>query len=297
VEGEDPSETTGQGGEESHQQGDGEGSSGETGEGDEKTSGEDQPGEQTSGSGGSGEDPVVKEEIVQPPPQEEVSEATQPNEETKYAPVGDGSEASGHSEPALNEEDKDSTLTEPVSETVIAPTELSAAGTTGQTDLIAPIVGAPEEPPPPSGAAAVETRLSAAKAASSFGCELAELGGLSGGDCGASWLATPTLISASGETLATAATALAPTAALAPTGGDDGGSAVIGNRPSGPTPGPAPGGGSGASSAGGSGLAPSAFLTLAALLLLAAPHAMRRLRLSGLPWRTAFFVLIPERPG
>jgi len=39
------------------------------------------------------------------------------------------------------------------------------------------------------------------------------------------------------------------------------------------------------------------FLTLIGLLLLAAPRAMRRLRLSCEPWLTAFFVLIPERPG
>jgi hypothetical protein len=48
---------------------------------------------------------------------------------------------------------------------------------------------------------------------------------------------------------------------------------------------------------GGSGMGLSTFLTLAGLLLLGAPRAMRRLRLSCEPWLTACFVLIPERPG
>jgi hypothetical protein len=80
-----------------------------------------------------------------------------------------------------------------------------------------------------------------------------------------------------------------------PAGHGHGGSAVAG-PPVGPAPGPAPGGASG-SSAAASGLALSGFLTLAGLLLLGAPRAMRRLRLSCEPWRTACFVLIPERPG
>jgi hypothetical protein len=63
-----------------------------------------------------------------------------------------------------------------------------------------------------------------------------------------------------------------------------------------PVPGPGPGGGSGSSAMGGSGLGMAAFVTLAGLLLLAAPRAMYRLRLSSRPWLTAFFVLIPERP-
>jgi hypothetical protein len=73
---------------------------------------------------------------------------------------------------------------------------------------------------------------------------------------------------------------------------------VVGGRPpGGPAPGPAPSGTSGGAAAGGSGVAFSGFVTLAGLLLLAAPRALRRLRLSFRPWLTAFFVLIPERPG
>ena len=41
----------------------------------------------------------------------------------------------------------------------------------------------------------------------------------------------------------------------------------------------------------------SGFLIFAGLLLLAAPRVLRRLRLACQPWLTAFFVLIPERPG
>jgi hypothetical protein len=36
---------------------------------------------------------------------------------------------------------------------------------------------------------------------------------------------------------------------------------------------------------------------LAGLLLLAAPLAMRRLRLANAPWHLAPFVLIPEHPA
>lgn len=80
-----------------------------------------------------------------------------------------------------------------------------------------------------------------------------------------------------------------------PPDGGHGGSAV-GGPPAGPAPASAPSGASGAA-AGGGGLALSGFLTLAGLLLLGAPRAMRRLRLSCRPWLTACFVLIPERPG
>ncbi|HEY5046155.1 MAG TPA: hypothetical protein VII53_09900, partial [Solirubrobacteraceae bacterium] len=70
-----------------------------------------------------------------------------------------------------------------------------------------------------------------------------------------------------------------------------------GSRSVTPPPGQAPGGAFGGSATGGSGVALSSFSSLAGLLLHAAPRAMRRLRLSCRPWLTAFFVLIPERPG
>lgn len=57
-------------------------------------------------------------------------------------------------------------------------------------------------------------------------------------------------------------------------------------------PGGASGAGTGASTA-----TSALYLALAALLLLGAPRALRRLRLTGEPWLTASFDLIPERPG
>jgi hypothetical protein len=62
------------------------------------------------------------------------------------------------------------------------------------------------------------------------------------------------------------------------------------------SPGPGPGGVS-ESTVAACGFALSIFLTLAGLPMLAAPRAMRRLRLASEPWRLAPFVLIPERPG
>jgi hypothetical protein len=62
------------------------------------------------------------------------------------------------------------------------------------------------------------------------------------------------------------------------------------------SPGPSPGGAS-ESTVAACGFAVSIFLTLAGLSMLAAPRAMRRLRLASEPWRVAPFVLIPERPG
>ncbi len=68
-------------------------------------------------------------------------------------------------------------------------------------------------------------------------------------------------------------------------------------NPSLPSPSPSgPAGVSGAG-AGASGFGLLLFSTLAGLLLLAAPRAMRRLRLASEPWRQAPFVLAPERPG
>jgi hypothetical protein len=90
--------------------------------------------------------------------------------------------------------------------------------------------------------------------------------------------------------MGTAARAVAPAAGRS--GGSPGGSGPIG-----PPPGPTPGGTFGGAAGGGSGTALSGFPAFAGHLLLGAPLAMRRLRLSFQPWLTAFFVLIPERPG
>lgn len=63
-------------------------------------------------------------------------------------------------------------------------------------------------------------------------------------------------------------------------------------------PAPSPGGFAPASSASaGGGLSAATFLVFAALLLLGAPRARRRLRRTGASWRLAQFSLIPARPG
>jgi hypothetical protein len=63
-----------------------------------------------------------------------------------------------------------------------------------------------------------------------------------------------------------------------------------------PSPAPAPGGASPATGAV-AGTSIPIFLTLAGLLLLAAPRVRRVLRLLGESWRLSPLALIPERPG
>ena len=90
----------------------------------------------------------------------------------------------------------------------------------------------------------------------------------------------------------------APAAASTDTtpGGGGHSHSVVGSPPAGPAPTGPPSGGSGASAPGGSGLGLAGFIGFALLLLVAMPHAMRRLALSFEPWLTSFAVLIPERP-
>ncbi|HEY4428912.1 MAG TPA: hypothetical protein VGN08_11975 [Solirubrobacteraceae bacterium] len=132
---------------------------------------------------------------------------------------------------------------------------------------------------------------------SKLSCELSALEGRMPPTCGPGLVASERLLSSSPVGYASGSDSLEPGAATgAPVDGGHGGSAVL-RLPASPGPGPAPSGVSGGSAAGTSGLALSGFLTLAGLLLMAAPRALRRLRLSCQPWRTACFVLIPERPG
>jgi hypothetical protein len=137
----------------------------------------------------------------------------------------------------------------------------------------------------------------AAQLTKELSCGLSALGGREPQSCAGGWLGTQRLFSDSPAdgVVALAASMVAATGAAPPSHGVHGGSAV-GNAPVGPAPPSAPGGASGAA-AGAPGLGLSSILTLAGLLLLAAPRAMRRLRLSCRPWLTACFVLIPERPG
>jgi hypothetical protein len=140
------------------------------------------------------------------------------------------------------------------------------------------------------------TRMTVAQRARDLSCELSILGGRMTDNCTAGWSGTQRFLSASPTGFASAAASFAAATPGAPAGGDHDRSAV-GSPPISPAPGPAPSGASGASAMGASALALSGFLTLARLLLLGAPRAMRRLRLSCQPWLTACFVLIPERPG
>lgn len=139
--------------------------------------------------------------------------------------------------------------------------------------------------------------MTAVLRAGSLTCELSALGGRTTDNCTVGWLGGKRFIgSSAGAVPAVGSLAAAAASAGLPPDGGHGGSAV-GNAPVSPAPGPAPSGASGAAVGGASGAAPSAFLSLAGLLLLAAPRALRRLRLSCRPWLTACFVLIPERPG
>jgi hypothetical protein len=119
-------------------------------------------------------------------------------------------------------------------------------------------------------------------------------GNCAGGSASAQRLNATTLVPVGS---ANGAPSLAAATAGTPSDTDPGGSAVGSRPPTSPAPSPVPGGASGGSAPGGSGLALSAFLTLAALLRLAPSRAMRRLRLLCEPRLTACFVLIPERPG
>jgi hypothetical protein len=145
-------------------------------------------------------------------------------------------------------------------------------------------------------AANVSARTSAGRRAESLRCGLLSLDRSSSEGCAGGWLDPQQSVSAPDAGLVTTATSGRSSATAAK--GDGGrGATAVSNGLLGSPSGPAPSGAAGASAVGGSGVAPSAFLTLAGLLLLAAPRAMRRLRLSCQSWRTAFFVLIPERPG
>jgi hypothetical protein len=137
-----------------------------------------------------------------------------------------------------------------------------------------------------------------ARPAGDLTCELSALQGRVGPNCGGGLIGSQHFFSTSpvGFVAGAAASLAADGPSGPPPDGGHGGSAVL-RLPVSPAPGPAPSGVSGGSATGATGLALSGFLTLSGLLLLAAPRALRRLRLSSAPWRTACFVLIPERPG
>ncbi len=130
-------------------------------------------------------------------------------------------------------------------------------------------------------------------------CQLSLLGAPATAHCVAAWSGVAPARQAAAtvpDDSAVASVLVAATAA----GNGNGGHGSGGNGPISPSPVPSPGGATGggvASGAGGGGVGLAGFLTLIGLTLLAAPRALRHLRLSCRPYRTAFFVLIPERPG
>jgi hypothetical protein len=139
----------------------------------------------------------------------------------------------------------------------------------------------------------------ATKQAGRFSCELSALGGDATDNCTVGWLGVPRGLVTVLPTSAAVAevSSLVPDAtSTSPAGGGHEGF-VISGPPAAPAPGSAPSGASGAASGGATGAGVSSFLTLAGLLHLGAPRALRRLRLSCEPWLAGCFVLIPERPG
>jgi outer membrane biosynthesis protein TonB len=186
----------------------------------------------------------------------------------------------------------------PVSAPQVAATSSDAAGR-GTLEVPSTLINSQKGtggPPASSGTGSGSGGAQAAIAAGwarGFGCELSELNRRRTGTCITGGLDSQPVLPGLPLGLATAAASLT---SGPPAGGGHGGSAG-GAPPVSPGPGSAPSGVAGGSAMGGSGSSVSVFLTLAGLLLLAAPRAMRRLRLLCRPWLSACFVLIPERPG
>ena len=220
--------------------------------------------------------------------------------EKEAVSVGSGAEKSSEDPPPPTIVDAPATLTR--SDLGYATPEI---GYEAAPDVQGALINSPTETPPSGGSlelgaseaaasVAAVAQISNAQRAGELSCELSSLSGDMSGGCSSEWLAPQRFLSGSPASYAAAVAALAPTTGSPGDGGHGG--VAVGSPPVSPGPGPAPAGAAG-SSAGASGLALSGFLTLAGLLLLGAPRAMRRLRLSCQPWRTACFVLIPERPG
>jgi hypothetical protein len=253
-----------------------------------------------------------------PPPVETVTEPVRPVEALKEAtadpiqlapeapppitPIQEQSkEASSSQQPAVEGVEGSPPPATPQDAAVLAPATSVAAAPDASTLGDSLATGATTSEPgvpavkstSPVRAIGAAARLSEAQRAADLNCELSGLSGPATDDCTAGWLAGQSLSSTSPAYLTTAAlTARAATSA----GGENGG-AMGASRSVTPPPGPAPSGAFGSSAAGGCGTAPAGFFTLSGHLRLVAPRAMRRLKLSCQPWRTAFFVLIPERPG
>jgi hypothetical protein len=169
-----------------------------------------------------------------------------------------------------------------------------------QAQTSPPTAGGPEaqdSATPAIVAVGARAAMTAARQAGPLGCELAALGARTSDNCTVGWLGGKRVLAS--ILISSPAVSVLAAEAVGFSGERGHGDSAMGNAPISPAPGPAPGGASGASVGGGApgGVALSIFLTLAGLLLLGGPRAMRRLRLSCEPWLTACFVLIPERPG
>lgn len=271
--------------------------------------------------------PGAEEAPAEPPPAEPPAEEAP----AEAAPAGPGSEepveaaptgpvATETPEPVLPAPGAEETReaapvasAPPVSDTPVAQqgAVVHASETTGEASnapiaalTMTPTAGVRAEEQPPSAPVGVASvgepaGLTAMQMTGDFSCELSALGGRMTDNCTAGWLGTQRFLSLSSPMgFASAAVALAvAVTAVAPARGAHGDSAVGSTPVSPPAPGPAPGGSSGSATGSASGFALSTFLTLSSHLSMGAPRAMRRLRLSCQPWRTACFVLIPERPG
>jgi len=263
------------------------------------------------------ETPVETQPVPPIEPVEEVSAA--PTEPVPETPVGTLPLESAEQTPAaVNEEPGQSKSTESTEEGAGGGSPAHSSTLLGPSD---PSVRADalEQAPsgPPATAAAITAQIaevsgqaagskaipvrSAGSQAGRFRCELSALGGKMTDNCTAGWLGAPREVSSAPTSAAvTAVSSLAAAAtANSPSGGDHDGSGP-GGPPLTSAPGSAPGGSSGvATGAGGpagSGAGVSIFITLAGLLLLGAPRALRRLGLAFEPWLAGCFVLIPERP-
>lgn len=263
------------------------------------------------------ETPVETQPVPPSEPVEEVSAV--PTESVQETPVGTLPLESTEQTPVTVEEPVQSKSTESTEEGASGGSPAHSSTLLGASDPSVRADALEEQAPsgPPATAAAITAQIaevagqargsakvpvrSAGSQAGRFRCELSALGGKMTDNCTAGWLGAPREVSSAPTSAAvTAVSSLAAAAtANSPSGGGHDGSG-LGGSPLTPSPGSAPGGSSGAATGagggGGSGAGVSIFLTLAGLLLLGAPRALRRLGLAFEPWLAGCFVLIPERP-
>jgi outer membrane biosynthesis protein TonB len=244
--------------------------------------------------------------IAEETPKPIIEETPKPIAEETPKPIAEGT-VKPTTESAAEEPQKPALSATPdTQENVPPPANVGGEVAPGAaSDLIGSLataytVGGPGGAAPSSkarhGSAGTSTATITGQRPQSLSCALSGLQENAAEDCGVGVFGVQRLLAPAAIGFETTDASLVAATAEPPSGGGGGGSAV-GSRPVGPSPGPAPSGSSGASAVGGAGVALSGFLTLAGLLGLAAPRAMRRLRLSCRPWLTACFVLIPERPG